>query len=82
MDATTEQANKALKDGNLALAQEIFEKLLSRLEQTLVPPYADYYRIQQSLWRVAWMRHGNKKFASKKVPRPAMDSVLALDSLD
>lgn len=66
----------------MGLAQETFEKLLSVLETILSPPYQDYYRIQQALWKIAWMRQGNKNFASKVLPRPAMDSVLALDSLD
>ena len=75
-------AEQTFKDGNLVLAQDYYEKFFTVLDSHLVPPYQDYYKIQQNLWKIVWMRLGNKKIASKRVPVPAMESVMSLDSLD
>ena len=66
----------------MGVARDLYEQFFKTVDYYLVPPYTDYYKIQQSLWKISWMLYGNKKLASKRVPVAAMDSVLALDSLD
>jgi hypothetical protein len=72
----------ALKTGDLTLAQDLYVKYFNDLDTHIVPPYQDYFRIQQSLWKISWMRYGNSKIAGTRVPIPAMESVMSLESLD
>ncbi len=76
------RALRALRDGDLVLAQDLYEQYFIKVDNILVAPYEDYFRIQQTLWKISWMRHGNKKLASSKIPRAAMEDVLSLESLD
>ena len=76
------KADTALKNGHLTLAQDLYVKYFNDLDTHIVPPYQDYFRIQQSLWKISWMRHGNSKIGGTRVPIPAMESVMSLESLD
>ena len=60
-----EKAKKAMAAGKLAEAQELFSKYLTTLDKHLAPPYPDYYKIQQSIWKCIWMRFGNRIVRSK-----------------
>ena len=55
-----EKAKDAMASGKLALAQEQYSKYLTLLDKHLAPPYPDYYKIQQSIWKCIWMRFGNR----------------------
>ena len=35
-------------------------KVLKSARKVLAPPYPDYYKIQQQIWKCIWMRHGNR----------------------
>ena len=35
-------------------------KVLKSAPKVLAPPYPDYYKIQQQIWKCIWMRHGNR----------------------
>lgn len=49
-EAQGELAKKELDAGNLAKAQELYIQYMIALDELLVPPYADYYKIQQYIW--------------------------------
>jgi len=49
-EALGELAKKELDDGNLAKAQDLYVQYMIALDELLVPPYADYYKIQQYIW--------------------------------
>ena len=69
-DILHEKAKKAMADGKLADAQEQYSKYLTLLDKHLAPPYPDYYKIQQSIWKCIWMRFGNRIVRSR-APKPA-----------
>ena len=59
------KAKAAMESGDLALAQALYCDYLTTLDKYLVPPYPDYYKIQQSIWKCIWMRFGNRVIKSK-----------------
>ena len=69
-DILHEKAKKAMADGKLADAQELYSKYLTLLDKHLAPPYPDYYKIQQSIWKCIWMRFGNR-IVRTRAPKPA-----------
>ena len=66
-----EKAKDAMASGKLALAQEQYSKYLTLLDKHLAPPYPDYYKIQQSIWKCIWMRFGNRVVRAK-APKAAV----------
>merc|ERR1719228_2819553 len=62
-----EQANEYLEKQNIVKAQEVFINYMNKLDDLVAPPYQDYYKIQQNIWKISWMRYGNKIFTSKKM---------------
>lgn len=81
-EALGEESKKALDAGNLAKAQELYIKYMIALDELLVPPYADYYKIQQYIWKCIWMRHGNRVIRGT-VPKAATEAIAAsVDEFD
>ena len=70
-DLISERAKHAMKEGKLGAAQDLYCDYLTTLDKFLVPPYQDYYKIQQSIWKCIWMRHGNRVIRAK-VRKPAV----------
>lgn len=60
MDELGEAAMKELEAFNLEKAQEMYTSNLRKLDAVLAPPYPDYYKIQQHIWKCIWMRNGNR----------------------
>lgn len=61
-----------MESGDLALAQNLYCDYFMTLDKYLVPPYPDYFKIQQSIWKCIWMRFGNRIVRSKlRNPVPA-----------
>lgn len=60
-----EEANALLEKQNIVKAQEVFKEYLNKLDDLIAPPYQDYYKIQQNIWKLSWMCHGNKIYTSK-----------------
>ena len=60
MDNLMEAAHNELDANNLKKAQEMYTSNLLKLDKVLAPPYPDYYKIQQQIWKCIWMRHGNR----------------------
>lgn len=60
MDELGEAAMKELEAFNLEKAQEMYTSNLCKLDAVLAPPYPDYYKIQQHIWKCIWMRNGNR----------------------
>jgi len=60
MDSLMEAAHNQLEDNQLAAAQEAYTNNLLKLDAVLAPPYPDYYKIQQQIWKCIWMRFGNR----------------------
>ena len=56
-DLISDKAKKAMADGDLGKAQDLYCEYLATLDKYLVPPYPDYYKIQQSIWKCIWMRY-------------------------
>jgi len=55
-----ESANSELQANHLESAQLLYTEYLKKLDAVLAPPYPDYYKIQQNIWKCIWMRHGNR----------------------
>merc|ERR1712012_1291634 len=51
MDELMEAAHKELEANNLEKAQEMYTSNLLKLDKVLAPPYPDYYKIQQQIWK-------------------------------
>ena len=68
-----EKGKKAMEKGNLEEAYNLYTSYLTKLDKHLAPPYPDYYRIQQSIWKCIWMRFGNRIVRSKAV-KPAVSA--------
>jgi len=66
-----EKGKKAMEKGSLEEAYDLYTSYLTKLDKHLAPPYPDYYRIQQSIWKCIWMRFGNRVVRSKAV-KPAV----------
>ena len=67
-----EEANVHLEKQQLEKAHTIFNSYLGNLDKLLLPPYQDYYKVQQNVWKLAWMRWGNKMVTTRRmgVPTP------------
>ena len=65
-----QKAKKAMEQGKLAEAYDLYTNYLTTLDKHLAPPYPDYYKIQQSIWKCIWMRFGNRVIRTKSV-KPA-----------
>ena len=66
-----EKGKKAMEKGSLEEAYDLYTSYLTKLDKHLAPPYPDYYRIQQSIWKCIWMRFGNRVVRAKAV-KPAV----------
>ena len=62
-----EEAVTCLGTQNIAKAQQLFSSYLNKLDDLIAPPYQDLYRIQQNIWKISWMRYGNKIYTAKKM---------------
>jgi hypothetical protein len=60
MDEMMEAAHNELEANNLEKAQDMYTSNMMKLDKVLAPPYPDYYKIQQQIWKCIWMRHGNR----------------------
>uniref|UniRef100_A0A0K2TLD8 Protein-lysine N-methyltransferase SMYD4 n=1 Tax=Lepeophtheirus salmonis TaxID=72036 RepID=A0A0K2TLD8_LEPSM len=56
----SERAQEALNTGQLESAQTLYSSYITTLDKVIVPPYTDYYKIQQNIWKCIWMRFGNR----------------------
>ena len=72
-DMMHEKAKKAMAAGKLAEAQDLYSKYLTTLDKHLAPPYTDYYKIQQSIWKCIWMRFGNRIVRAKSATVKAVE---------
>ena len=54
-----------MEAGKLDEAYDFYTSYLTKIDKHLAPPYPDYYRIQQSIWKCIWMRFGNRIVRSK-----------------
>ena len=77
-DEISEKAKQALAKGDLEQAQSLYSKYMTDLDQHLAPPYQDYYKIQQYIWKCIWMRFGNRVIRAKMPQAPTND----FDSVD
>ena len=77
-DAISEQAKQSMLKGDLEKAQSLYSKYMTDLDSYLAPPYADYYKIQQYIWKCIWMRFGNRVIRGKLPQAPSND----FDSVD
>jgi len=59
-ELVSEAASTELDKNNLGKAQDIYTDLLKKLDAVIAPPYPDYYKIQQNIWKCIWMRFGNR----------------------
>ena len=55
-----EQVEREAEKNNLEKVQEIYIKNLRILEKVLAPPFPDFCRLQQNIWKCFWLRFGNK----------------------
>jgi hypothetical protein len=79
-DLINEKAKAAMAEGKLEQAQTLYCGYLSTLDQYLVPPYQDYYKIQQSIWKCIWMRFGNRVIKGKaRRPKAVTDDFDTVD---
>jgi hypothetical protein len=62
-----EEATVHLEKQELEKAHVMFNDYLTSLDKLLVPPYQDYYKVQQNIWKLAWMRWGNKIVTNKRM---------------
>ena len=65
------------KKKSLFRAQSLYSQYMRDLDEYLAPPYADYYKIQQAIWKCIWMRYGNRVIRGKvpKAPTEDFDTV-------
>ena len=77
-DEISEKARMALNTGDLEKAQTLYSKYMTDLDKHLAPPYPDYYKIQQNIWKCIWMRYGNRVIRGKVPQAPSND----FDSVD
>ena len=75
----SDQAKNAMNKGDLEKAQSLYSKFLTDLDDHLCPPYPDYYKIQQNIWKCIWMRYGNRVIRSKVPQAPQSND---FDSVD
>jgi len=80
-DMLAESANKELESNNLEKAQEMLTSNLCKLDSVLAPPYPDYYKIQQNIWKCIWMRHGNR-IVTGGIRKPVMPGDDDYDTVD
>lgn len=78
-DVVCEKAKVALNDGKLAEAQTLYSTYMTELDQHLAPPYQDYYKIQQYIWKCIWMRYGNRVIRAKLPKAPAVEDFDTVD---
>ena len=55
-DSLQEKAGQALRSGDLEKAQVLYSEYMTKLDVHLAPPYPDYYKTQQNIWKCIWMR--------------------------
>lgn len=70
-DTVSEQARQAMANGDLERAQGLYSKYMTDLDSHLAPPYPDYYKIQQHIWKCIWMRYGNRVVRGKVPTAPS-----------
>jgi len=70
-----EEANTYLEQQNIVKAQDVFINYLDKLDDLIAPPYQDYYKIQQNIWKISWMRYGNKIFTSQTMSAKPVEEV-------
>lgn len=68
-----EKARQAMIKGDLDGAQTLYSKYMTDLDEHLTPPYSDYYKIQQYIWKCIWMRYGNRVIRGKVPQAPTND---------
>ena len=73
-----EKAGQALRSGDLEKAQVLYSEYMTKLDVHLAPPYPDYYKTQQNIWKCIWMRFGNRVIRGKVPQAPSND----FDSVD
>ena len=73
-----EKAKEAMAKGDLETAQTLYSKYMTVLDEYLSPPYPDYYKTQQHIWKCIWMRFGNRVIRGKLPQAPSND----FDSVD
>ncbi len=59
----------------------MYQDYFCLLDTHLAPPYPDYFKIQQAIWKCIWMRNGNRVIRGT-VPKIAPPADLAFDVLD
>jgi len=76
-DVISDKARQAMINGDLERAQSLYSQYMADLDEYLAPPYADYYKIQQAIWKCIWMRYGNRVIRGKvpKAPTEDFDTV-------
>jgi len=77
-ESVNEQAKQAMAKGDLEKAQNLYSRYMTDLDMYLSPPYSDYYKIQQYIWKCIWMRYGNRVIRGKVPQAPSND----FDSVD
>jgi len=80
-EVLAESADSELKQHNLEKAQELYTTYLKKLDNVIAPPYPDYYKIQQNIWKCIWMRFGNRIVTSgmRKPVTPADEDYDTVD---
>ena len=73
-----EAVKEAMAKGDLETAQTLYSKYMTVLDEYLSPPYPDYYKTQQHIWKCIWMRFGNRVIRGKLPQAPSND----FDSVD
>ncbi len=68
-----EQAMQAMAKGDLEKSQTLYSKYMTDLDEHLAPPYPDYYKTQQYIWKCIWMRYGNRVIRGKMPQAPTND---------
>lgn len=77
-ETLNEKAKEAMAKGDLETAQTLYSKYMTVLDEYLSPPYPDYYKTQQHIWKCIWMRFGNRVIRGKLPQAPSND----FDSVD
>jgi len=77
----SESASTELDKNNLEKAQDIYTQLLKKLDAVIAPPYPDYYKIQQNIWKCIWMRFGNR-IVTGGIRKPVMPGDDDYDTVD
>ncbi|QQP36547.1 Uncharacterized protein FKW44_021683, partial [Caligus rogercresseyi] len=70
-DELSEKAKDALESGQLENAQKLYSSYITTLDKVIMPPYMDYYKIQQNIWKCIWMRFGNRVVRTSRI-RPVI----------